>query len=68
MANMILYYLANGIYDAFKNNKIFYYRYIIEYKSYLENHIWYDYIFINIYTHEVCNRRCNRHINKRYFC
>ena len=41
---MILSYLANGIYDAFKNNKIFYYRYIIEYKSYLENHIWYDYI------------------------
>lgn len=51
MANMILSYLANGIYDAFKNNKIFYYRYVIEYKSYLENHIWYDYIFINIYIH-----------------
>ena len=34
MANMILSYLANGIYDAFKN-KIFYYRYVIEYKSYL---------------------------------
>ena len=35
MANMILSYLANGIYDTFKNNKIFYYRYVVEYKSYL---------------------------------
>ena len=37
---------------------------VIEYKSYLENCICCDYIFINTYTHEVCNRICNRHINK----